>query len=127
MTASSFLGNCSYCQVVIVSPGLPCTISEVQDSINPATHIFTFNPIDPSNQIQWTFGDGGTAGNVTNVSHTFNSPAGVYTACAIEYDSTGAMVCQACIGVQGWSGCKLFIYIFTFVTFNKYLSVYDKL
>jgi len=100
MTASSFLGNCSYCQVVIVSPGLPCTISEVQDSINPATHIFTFNPIDPSNQIQWTFGDGGTAGNVTNVSHTYNAPAGVYTACAVEYDSTGTMVCQACIGIQ---------------------------
>ncbi len=101
MTTTDFLGSCTSCQAITVSTGpQPCTIFAVQDSINPATYFFTFNPINPSNQIQWTFGDGATASNVTNVSHTYNSPAGVYTVIAVEYDSTGTMVCQAGIGVQ---------------------------
>ncbi len=101
MTTSDFLSTCTTCQTITVNVGpSPCSISMAYDSTNMNTVFFYYTPIGGAgNTITWTFGDGVTASGGTSQQHTYAS-AGVYTAIAVEYDSTGTMVCQAGIGVQ---------------------------
>lgn len=100
MTTISALDTCVTCQTITVNTTpQPCTISSSVDSANYFLQYFYFNPINPTNQLNWTFGDGSTATGGTTVSHVYPSN-GLYSACVVETDSTGTMVCQACIGIS---------------------------
>lgn len=93
MTSSSFLGNCSYCQLVTVVNN-SCYFTSSIDSLDPSVAHFSFAPFDPSNIVTWNFGNGNSATGL-NPSNQYTAP-GTYTVCVTETDSIGTVICSVC-------------------------------
>ena len=81
-----------YCKLVVVNPPPPCTLqayfSSQADSLHPLRIKFTnlSVPINPSDSVRWTFGDGTSVSglqsdpNVANPTHDY-AQAGTYNVC----------------------------------------------
>lgn len=85
---------CSYCDSISTTT---CSISYLQDSINPAQFTFTANLQFPGSTASWSFGDG-TGGTGNSIVHTYNAQ-GTYTVTMTEVDAQNNVLCSSTITV----------------------------
>jgi PKD repeat protein len=93
------LCNDDTCMTILVPSTNACNLtayfSSLTDTSNSNTiHFFNQStPLDPTDSIQWNFGDGGFSGDV-NPTHTYNQ-AGTYAICLLvkKYTAPGTAPC----------------------------------